>query len=49
MTSVFFRNNSECTEAIQESSCEKAVLFLYQEVQGGAEENTGSAHGIRHC
>lgn len=46
--SVFYRHNSECTEALQESSSETAVLLLYQEMQRGAEESAGPADGLRH-
>lgn len=45
---VFYRYNSECTEAFQESPSETAVLLLYQEMQGGAEESPGAADGLRH-
>lgn len=48
LRSVFYRHNSECTEALQESSSETAVLLLNQEMQGGAEESAGPADGLRH-
>lgn len=47
-SSVFYRYNGECTEAFQEFSSEKAVLFFHQEVQGGTEESTRPADGICH-
>lgn len=45
---VFYRYNSERTEAFQESSSETTVLFFYQEVQGGTEEAARPADGLRH-
>ena len=49
MVSLFPRHHGDCSEALQEPPGEATVLHQRKEVQGGAEESPGPAHGLRHC